>query len=234
MRAGLRLATAGAIVASLAGCGLGGSPLTAATLDPPQAASATAASAQSPASPVSPALALARQDCVTAVRAFNAVAGPLQEQDGAGVAAAAQAAYTDLSEMAVADIADGSAALTEYPAVSDAQQLLGGIATTEPLAVLIEDGQAAWSAVTQYELEIAGDFKALAPACSAIGVTIGGDGSQSAGKTVPSTTPSRAVSASSPNSAPSVTGCPSAAQALQAWNAASASVRYLLLGNTPV
>lgn len=228
MRAGLRLTAVGAIVALLAGCGLGGSPLTAATLNPTRAASATAASAQSPASPVSSALAMARQDCVTAVRAFNAVAGPLQEQDGAGVAAAAEAANTDLSEIGVEDVGDDGAPITEYPApVSDAQDLLGAIAITETPAVLYEDGQGTWSAVTPYELEIVGDFKALDSACSAIGVTIGGGDSQPAATLVPSAAASAQQSAYSPSTAsnPYSVGCPTSSQLFAAWSATSTSVQ---------
>lgn len=215
MRAGLGLPAAGvAIVALLAGCGLGRSPLAAATLDPTQAVSGTSASAQPSASPVSPALAMARQDCETAVQAFNAVAGPLQDHNAGGVAAAAEAANADLSEIGAEDVEDG-AAIAEYPAaVSDVQGLLAGIALTEAQAVTYEDDGGTWSAFTSDELEIVGDFKALDSACSAIGVTIGGDESQPAATAVPSAAPS-SYSA----------GCPTSGQLLAAWNATPDSVR---------
>lgn len=200
MRAGLGLAAAGAVVvAALAGCGSGGSPLTAATPAP-------AASGQAQPSAV-PSSLLAQRDCGFAAYVLNSVAGPLEKQDAAGVVAAAELAQHDNS------IVGTGSDLVEYPnVVLYAKTVLSEVVTIGNNAVAYEQSGASWSVVTSAEPALADSFKSLESACSAAGVTI--DGSQAAVTPAPSIT-------SNPYSA----GCPTSDQLLAAWNAAPASAR---------
>jgi hypothetical protein len=164
MRAGLGLAAGGAVLVTvLAGCALGGSPLTAATLT-------TSASAEAQPS-VTATLTWAQRDCGIATDVVNDVAGPVEQQDVAGVVSAGQMAQTDesLVEESLFESA-GDEEITHL--AGDAIGVLAEIEAMGSEAAQFEDGFGSWSDVTDQEPQLANYFKSLQSACSAAGVTI--------------------------------------------------------------
>jgi hypothetical protein len=198
MKAGLGLAAGAVVVATLAGCGSGGAPLTAASLRAKPSATAT--------------LTWVQRDCLAATAAMNDVAGPLERQDAAGVVAAGRLARTEESVVGESEVGSGST-ITEYPyVVESADAVLGEIVIIANDAAANEDYGMSWSAVTEGGVALASTFRSLEAYCSAAGVTIGG--SQPAVRPAPSTAPN-----------PYSVGCPTSAQLLTTWNAALPAVR---------
>lgn len=171
MRTGLGLATGGAVlVAALAGCGLGGSSPTAATLSPEQAVT-TAASVQAQPS-VAATLTWAQRDCEVAVAAVNDVAAPVEQQDAAGVVSAGQTAQAGVSvvDESVLDSTGVQEGLTNV--VGAATDVLAEVEAMAAEAAQFEDGYGSWLNVTDQEPQLATYFKSLQSACSAAGVAI--------------------------------------------------------------
>jgi len=170
MRAGLGLAAAGAVaVAALAGCGSGGSPLTAATLAPEQAA-ATAGSVQAQPTPTAT-LTWAQRDCQMATAVVNDVAGPVEQQDAAGVVSAGQVAQTGESvvEESLVESAGDEEVTSIGGAATDVLTVIAGMASE---ASQYEDGFGSWADVTDQAPQLSSYFKSLESACSAAGITI--------------------------------------------------------------
>jgi len=203
MRAGLGLTAAGAVVvAALAGCGSGGSPLAAATLDP-------AASLQAQPSPTAT-LTWAQRDCEGATAVVNDVAGPVEHQDADGVVRAGQMAATDVSLVEESLLeSEGDEEITSVAGA--ATGVLGEIEAMASEAAQYKDGFGSWLNVTDQAPQLANDYKSLESACSAAGVTIGGDESRPA---VPTAVPNAYN-----------VGCPTSGQLFAAWNAAPDSIR---------
>jgi hypothetical protein len=173
--------------------------------------------------------AAAQQDCKTVVNALNDLAGPLAHHDAAGVVAAGKAALAAESKLG------NDLRAAQYPTVIDsAAALLGDVGDAGQAALNFEDYGQPWSDVTARESRLASDFRALDPACSAVGVTVDLNGSRPAATpshspvTVPSPAPNRS---SSPD--PDSTGCPTSAQLLLAWNQAPQTARLSWTPLTP-
>ena len=165
------MAAGGAVlVTALAGCGLGGSSPTAATLAPEQAA-ATAASVQAQPS-VAATLTWAQRDCEIAAAVVNDVAAPVEQQDAAGVVNAGQMAQTGVSvvDESVLDTTGVEEGLTNV--VGAATDVLAEVEAMASEAAQLEDGFGSWSDVSDQEPQLATYFKSLQSACSAAGVTI--------------------------------------------------------------
>jgi hypothetical protein len=205
-------ALTGIIVAigALAGCGYGGSPVTASTLRP-----ASAASAQ-PSPPAT--LAWVQRDCLAGTTAMNDVAGPLERQDAAGVVAADKLASSMVSSVdeSVAEAGGDS----EIPMVAEyTGAVLEQIVAMGEYAQAYADGESSWSLVSGEEGALAADFKIMKSECSAASVAMGGD-----------STPGAALGAAPSSSS---AGCPSPGQLLTAWNAVSASAQGTWVYQSP-
>ena len=168
MRVGTGLAVSGVLVmAAAAGCGSGGSPLKAATLAPEQAAAASVQAQPS----VAATLTWAQRDCGVVTAVVNDLAGPVEQQDAAGVVRAGQMAQT--GESLVEESLFESAGDEEITNVAGAATgVLGEIEAMASEAAQYEDGLGSWLDVTDREPQLASYFKSLESACSAAGVTI--------------------------------------------------------------
>lgn len=169
MRAGLGLAAGAVVMAAVVGCGSGESSLTAATLAPEQAATAASVEAQPS---VAATETWAQRDCEVTTVVVNDVAGPVEQQDVAGVVQAGQMAQTGVAlvEESVVESAGDEEGITNV--VGAATDLLAQVEGMATEAAQYEDGFGSWSSVTDQEPGLATDFKNLESACSAAGVTI--------------------------------------------------------------